>query len=79
MAKQPEDRATQDMFVSPDGSRRESGHTIAVGEDRSGKTRTANELVRRFQARRRLFPAAADEAVCELCGNRHEGDCEGAA
>lgn len=79
MAKQPEDRATQDMFVSPDGLSRKSGHTVPVGESSPGKSRTANELVRRFQARRRLFPAVTNEVVCELCGERHDGACGGAA
>ncbi|WP_316679148.1 hypothetical protein [Ralstonia chuxiongensis] len=79
MAKQPEDRATQDMFVSLDGLSRERGHTTAVGESRSRKSRTANALVRRFQARRRLFPTVTDEVACELCGERHDGECEGAA
>ncbi len=79
MAKQPEDRATQDMFVSFNGLSRDSGHTAVVGDSRSGKTRAASELVRRFQASRRLFPAVTDEVVCELCGERHDGECEGAA
>jgi transcription elongation factor Elf1 len=71
MARQPEDNVTPDLFEP-------LARATAAGTTHCGKT-AMSEAVRRFQARRKVFPAVADTLVCELCGCPHEGECRHAS
>jgi hypothetical protein len=88
MAKQPEDRRTTDLFDDPLQAetfiQQSAAYLDIADADHPGPrvsfgqsgVPTAHERVRRFRARRKLFPASAN-TVCDLCGRKHNGECRG--
>lgn len=66
MAKQPEDRTTDDML----GRR--------SGRPRKQPPLSAAERARRFREQRKLFPKTADDngmPICEVCASARDATC----